>query len=1007
MSRETIKDITVDIKYKCPDGERGSLQGECKCVGYFIASLSNLYTPPGDPHYKECHHKGNIRNVITLKYGGQELKNTDGYELVKNKTITEICTYYSYKYDDGPHIIKKPLLLRIRNNGGTYWYGNLGNDNLTWKEIDHGEKTFYPDGIKNDDVLKKELDRLTCQLHKLHFVDIFNTDNHTPNYHCPVCKEYKVTVSSEAITDFSGYTKYKHEYEIKPDSVRYKDVVLKLKDEGDNDDSYGPIPLSEDIKNLSVYYWNMDLQRTKPLLMEAYTVVIFGNSLIPLGNDGNVSYNDNTKWSMMKSEDGDYLLELPQDKLKEKLQEQKCKLFNPVTIDVSQNEPKYTNEYCIKEGCTNDGCPRTIEVTNYNDPQYEDLRSCGYTAKKHTYRGNKPFTITSFINGSSEGNSSEKLTLWNVQEVVVFLPPCPKPDDKAAETPLILRISSGNGYAYRWSSNYCTKSGKFDLEEGKPESKVPRVVENLIKVSETAKQPGPELHPKEEGGELKQDLDEEEPEVVTSALVASGPGKLEDGVGEIPGTGPEDIQLPPSVEPVPTSGTPASDQGGARVDTVELLKEVGKDIGHVLGESVVAGLAGAVDVTALLAKELKEALWHIPAPVVAEAAGLVGKVLKIAAPPEPVTQSAPVPTSPGPIVGFRGTSLKSMGGSIPLPGQQGEYGPLLSLTTATLPVKGSGDPLSLPGAEGGSRDTIVPEVIGGYGLGPGPIGGSTPVTSLSISGVAGPPDSKPTSAFSPPSLEEFPALKQAKATEAQAAAMKVPDSTLGTPGPGSPQDFPGSPGGGGGQLPPATTTEALERKAPAPSLPADPAQAASQESDPPPDPESPQPLVGILTTGSALAGYAFSGTLAGAGATFFGGWKLYNRYKGDPWLCVIVSDIFIKQFKRDTWRKRLLYLFAKAKDPNWIVLFFVLRGSFQNAPSPLKISVMLQFTELKSAGYWLSSEYLTRIIMAITTVAGGQIFESYGYHTCFALTGCFYLASLAILLPCLIIFPDL
>ncbi|AFZ80181.1 hypothetical protein BEWA_030340 [Theileria equi strain WA] len=53
--------------------------------------------------------------------------------------------------------------------------------------------------------------------------------------------------------------------------------------------------------------------------------------------------------------------------------------------------------------------------------------------------------------------------------------------------------------------------------------------------------------------------------------------------------------------------------------------------------------------------------------------------------------------------------------------------------------------------------------------------------------------------------------------------------------------------------------------------------------------ETPQPakIFGLELASAAGIGSAFgvsSGTLAGAGATFFGGWKLYNRYKGDPWV---------------------------------------------------------------------------------------------------------------------------
>ncbi|AFZ80129.1 hypothetical protein BEWA_029800 [Theileria equi strain WA] len=41
---------------------------------------------------------------------------------------------------------------------------------------------------------------------------------------------------------------------------------------------------------------------------------------------------------------------------------------------------------------------------------------------------------------------------------------------------------------------------------------------------------------------------------------------------------------------------------------------------------------------------------------------------------------------------------------------------------------------------------------------------------------------------------------------------------------------------------------------------------------------------GLATLGIGAISGISSGTLAGSAATFFGGWKLYNRYKGDPWV---------------------------------------------------------------------------------------------------------------------------
>ncbi|EKX73423.1 hypothetical protein BEWA_054800 [Theileria equi strain WA] len=52
-----------------------------------------------------------------------------------------------------------------------------------------------------------------------------------------------------------------------------------------------------------------------------------------------------------------------------------------------------------------------------------------------------------------------------------------------------------------------------------------------------------------------------------------------------------------------------------------------------------------------------------------------------------------------------------------------------------------------------------------------------------------------------------------------------------------------------------------------------------------PDDGTTSPVIGssLLTGSSALAGYFFAGT-AGSGAAGLAGWKLYNKFKGDPWV---------------------------------------------------------------------------------------------------------------------------
>ncbi|EKX72409.1 hypothetical protein BEWA_048760 [Theileria equi strain WA] len=58
--------------------------------------------------------------------------------------------------------------------------------------------------------------------------------------------------------------------------------------------------------------------------------------------------------------------------------------------------------------------------------------------------------------------------------------------------------------------------------------------------------------------------------------------------------------------------------------------------------------------------------------------------------------------------------------------------------------------------------------------------------------------------------------------------------------------------------------------------------ATERAEEPPDPPANPQPL--LTTAPAVLAGYIVPSVFGGSAATFFGGWKLYNRFKGDPWV---------------------------------------------------------------------------------------------------------------------------
>ncbi|AFZ80387.1 hypothetical protein BEWA_032400 [Theileria equi strain WA] len=438
---------SINIKRKCPNGEKDRSAGAINCPthNHFKASLSNL-DGKNHPHYRVCRHKRREVNILSLKYGSEELKDESGKDLTSTHTeIDEVYTYYSKVYDKKDEWnISRPLLLRILDKGKYYLYENADAKNekdseeqdkehrelkpptnTKWRGIpDNG---FYYVNGNPTQALKEKLNRLTCDLHNLHIVDIHKT----VTYKC-ACDETVVT--NEPI--IGRYIKYNHSYSSGIRPIRYKNVSLE--------DDYQLLTLTLDYTlTLTVYYWDEDKEHTRPLMLDVY--VEDYNSIVPVSNNGE---EDNSKWTIIG--------ELGSASEKQ-LQEHKCKLFNPVTIDVSAKTEKYDNLYCIKEGCKKES-PHKVMVENYGR-----LALNNYKAKRHTY-GGKKFTITGFT-GEPKIHGKE-LPIWNVKEVVIFFLRCPEgPSDPATNTPLLVYVNNNGGSTHKWYKNEGTNAGYKLAEE--------------------------------------------------------------------------------------------------------------------------------------------------------------------------------------------------------------------------------------------------------------------------------------------------------------------------------------------------------------------------------------------------------------------------------------------------------------------------------------------------------------------------------------------------------------
>ncbi|EKX72721.1 hypothetical protein BEWA_012800 [Theileria equi strain WA] len=491
----------INIKHKCPDGEKSQATTiECSKHKHFKAFLSNVYDDPEDPKYRVCKHTRNGVRILRLTYDREDLKNADGGSLLTSihTGIEEVSVYYSAEYDKKNNDIDKPLLLKIKDDKkGIHWYSNADANkkeheqyeegeeekkppaNTRWKLIPSEESASYGENDPTGN-LKGKLNGLTCKLHRLHYVDISRKEKSGTYYRCPVCKKYnvKVTVTTNGIGGgVSGYTKYKHEYGAGLDSVRYGTTVLEWKDEEEGDEYNDTFPLDGVTRNISVYYWNADVDRKKPLLMEVYigeTPEGHENTPVPLINIGE---QNNKRWTMIF--DNGVPKTLSSDELLPKLQELKCQLFKPVIIDVSVCEAReYDNLECKKEECHG-----KVKVTSVPLPGLT-----GYTAWRHTYGNNKPgdtFTITKFTGEPSEGNTPEEFfPIWEVKEVITYFSKCGN-----TNTLFLIYISTKNGDTKKWSEDPC-QSGKWKIEtklEGKDLKTTNSTTDILKSVLETAR----------------------------------------------------------------------------------------------------------------------------------------------------------------------------------------------------------------------------------------------------------------------------------------------------------------------------------------------------------------------------------------------------------------------------------------------------------------------------------------------------------------------------------------
>ncbi|AFZ80115.1 hypothetical protein BEWA_029660 [Theileria equi strain WA] len=829
------------------------------------------------------HQSDNGVPITQLGYGAKRIQN------IENRSIQEVTVYYYEKYETNPDIINRPLFLRVYYGGMRYLYKSI----ITGSSIEWNDITSNFGGIPTENKttpnFTEKIKVQTCELYSPHSVDIYEDRS----YSCP-CESINLNVEKSLNKDgIKGYISYLHRYEDTITRVRYKGAILKWKGEGVEDEE---IPLSEVIKNLTVYYWDQDKDHRKgPLLMEVYVGVI----PVLVGNNGE---SDNGNWTMIGIEPVS----------KDNLHKQKCKLFRPVDINVSAKS-HYNNDYC-KNDMGNE-CTNEVTVENHDGPTPK-----GYAALKHTY-GNgeegdkKTFTVTGFKNGSFLQELIPPL--WNVTKVVVFLTSCAGPSDPASNTPLLVYVKKsdeGTKETHNWYSRTSRDGSKW-TEEGDLEGNDPQTAYKNGYLVTTLNRIKSELSiecQEDIQRELKKKkLEEAEAQIQLSQSAS------------ISGSSAKDGELCKAIGTILGLGSIAAAEVGLGV-TKELLEwadELGLDASalalNLVGEAL--GLANIVLASGDKEESEKEAKPH--ASVLVEGARSSVEVSRAGA-PQPDNQvnndhdkASGIPSGPTPILAGPTTlgaiEVQDAGSGVQEKGAPG-----------TERETGSRGSVGQAGSEGGSRDSEAdtggriasPPGINSYqgGKGDGTEKGSgeggadgdeQPTDSAHLrtqdvnqesivdsnqsnvssdqtdtTSIVTPSGTVPqTTASEEESRTDHPTFKGSPVPGAKAATPRTATTTVANDGSHPDTSETTQPSGvPEGQGLPATSSEGKHTTdAPGSTLPSD-------SEDPTTPARSTGGLLEVPVVAS-IAGYFFAGS-AGAGGLTGLGWWAFKRSRGDPWV---------------------------------------------------------------------------------------------------------------------------
>ncbi|AFZ80976.1 hypothetical protein BEWA_003840 [Theileria equi strain WA] len=412
----------------------------CRCKGgkYLTAKAGTV----GNTDFRYCTHKAKP----TVKISGATWKSIEiervGYAHPFD-LADSITTYFHSRFDGKQGFIKKPLLIRVRDSAGkTHWFENVGHyANKKWKRIDR--EAWYGSYPENDKYSSKndftdKLKKISCRLFVSHAVRINSDGNNQNDYQCPICNQpVNVTVKNDIPSKILGYTKYEFTGTLSDKSIlAYKDNQITYRRQNKGFPGYYlPIQLEEyNVKSVNVYYWDGDIQRENPLLIE---VELNNGISYWFENITNDVKHDKWKpiWKIGSHEYIDYI-----SKIKEKLSVLNCIYNKTVQINIGEKKNCHESKHYLHKNRIRYGYSEAIGT----DPVLYAYRYGPSLSSEET-----PFNISEVVvNGLPQSFKEKPLPSRSVTNFMTFVSPCDK------DKPFLICVETGSSVKARSGKNY-------------------------------------------------------------------------------------------------------------------------------------------------------------------------------------------------------------------------------------------------------------------------------------------------------------------------------------------------------------------------------------------------------------------------------------------------------------------------------------------------------------------------------------------------------------------------